>query len=264
MSKPLIEVCQISKEYTRVRKPPSLRQDFSRWLRALWASSDTRSETLLALQDVSFSVRAGENVAIIGRNGAGKSTLLRLLCGISQPTSGRITVHDDFIAILSPQAGFIGTRSGRENVYLMAAMYGVMPRRIDDLLPEIIAFAELEDAIHDAVDHYSSGMRARLAFSVIIHVAPSILFIDEALAVGDAAFQEKCLLALQDLQQKGHTLVFVSHAMNIVARFCQRAIWLEKGQLVADGDAIAIIKQFEAFQKLTEKSDLTQRTEKAD
>lgn len=247
MNKDLIVVRQVSKQYTRVTHKPSLRQDFGRWLSAFWSQQSTQHEPLLALQDISFTIQQGESVAIIGRNGAGKSTLMRLLAGISQPSSGEIQVRDKFIAILSPQVGFIGVRSGRENIYLMAGMYGISPRRIDGLLDEIIGFAELESAIYDPVDHYSSGMRARLSFSIALHIAPNILFIDESLAVGDAPFQEKCMDALEILQQKGHTLVLISHAMPAVERLCPRTLWLENGQLMADGSTSAILPQFEDF-----------------
>jgi len=238
----LIVAQQLSKQYTRVKHRPSLRQDFRR----LWSPKQVDYEPLMALKDVSFTLEKGQSLGIIGRNGAGKSTLMRLMAGVNQPSSGSIRVYEPFMAILSPQAGSIGVRSGRENIYLMASMHGVMPRLVDGLMDKIIAFAELEDAIDDMVDHYSSGMKARLSFSVALHIAPSIFLIDESLAVGDMPFQEKCMLALEGLQQQGHTLVLISHGMSAVERLCSRTLWLDQGQVVADGPTTAVVRKFRA------------------
>ncbi|WP_248768030.1 ABC transporter ATP-binding protein [Pseudomonas sp. MWU12-2345] len=188
-----------------------------------------------ALKAISLQIRRGETVGIIGRNGSGKSTLLQLLCGTLTPTQGTLQVQGRIAALLELGAGFNPEFSGRENVYLNAAVLGLTPAQIDARFEEIQAFANIGDFIEQPIKTYSSGMLVRLAFAVSVCVEPDILIVDEALSVGDAAFQFKCLNRLETLTKSGTTLLFVSHDMNLVKRFCHRVIYLDQGQLVASG-----------------------------
>lgn len=187
-----------------------------------------------ALNDVSLNVRRGETVGILGRNGSGKSTLLQIVAGILQPTQGRVTTQGRIAALLELGAGFNPEFSGRENAILNASILGFSEAEISARLPDIVEFSSLGDFIDQPVKTYSSGMFARLAFAVAINVDPDILIIDEALAVGDAGFQLKCLLKMRALQERGVTIIFCSHDSGSVTRLCDRAVVLERGRLVAD------------------------------
>lgn len=233
---PVIEVIGLSKRYFRQEYRASLRHEaLSLVRRALSRRRERRAQPFLALRDVSFRVRRGEALAIVGRNGSGKTTLLRLLAGIATPTSGSVAVRGRHAALIGLNAGFLTELSGRKNIYLNAAMYGVPPRGVDAIVEAIIDFAEIRPSIDTPVKHYSSGMAARLGFSIAVHVLPEIIFIDEALAVGDLAFQEKCMARMQELKAEGRTLVFVSHAPATVQELCERALWLDAGVLKLDG-----------------------------
>jgi lipopolysaccharide transport system ATP-binding protein len=188
-----------------------------------------------ALKDVSFEVKKGETVGIIGRNGSGKSTLLQMICGTLNPTSGSIQTNGRIAALLELGAGFNPDFTGRENVYMNAAVLGLSPAEVDLRFEEITAFAGIGEFIDQPVKTYSSGMSVRLAFAISVCVEPDILIVDEALAVGDAAFQFKCLERLQSLTQSGTTLLFVSHDMSMVKNFCQSAIYLQSGRERAQG-----------------------------
>jgi ABC-2 type transport system ATP-binding protein len=196
----------------------------------------SEQEDLWALQDVSAVIRTGETVGLIGANGAGKSTLLKVLSGIIKPTSGTVDVHGRVASLLELGAGFTGELSGRDNVYLNAALLGLPRRQVDRLFDDIVAFAELEDFIDNEVKHYSSGMYVRLGFAVAVHVDPDVLLIDEVLAVGDEAFQRKCLDRIESFQQAGKTILFVSHSLDLVEHLCTRGIVLDHGNVVFDGD----------------------------
>jgi lipopolysaccharide transport system ATP-binding protein len=189
-----------------------------------------------ALSEISFDVKKGETVGIIGRNGSGKSTLLQLICGTLTPTLGQITVHGRVAALLELGAGFNPEFTGRENVYLNAAILGLTRQQIDARLEDIFAFAEIGDFVDQPVKTYSSGMYVRLAFAVIAHVDADILIIDEALAVGDALFTQKCMRYLRRFRETG-TVLFVSHDSAAVTNLCQRAIWLREGKIMEQGDA---------------------------
>ncbi len=202
------------------------------------------SERIEAVRDVSFSVAAGETFGIIGRNGAGKSTLLKLLCGILKPTTGRIAVHGRVAALLSLGVGFHEQMSGRENVFLNGMVLGLSPREIRARFDDIVAFAELEDFIDAPVWTYSTGMRMRLAFSVAVNVDPDILIIDEVLAVGDIAFTEKCLERMRMFQEKGKTLLLVTHDTATLMAWCRRALWLDQGQVRALGDPAEVAQTY--------------------
>jgi lipopolysaccharide transport system ATP-binding protein len=202
------------------------------------------SNILWALNNVSFEVSKGEVVGIIGRNGAGKSTLLKILSRITPPARGRVEIHGRTSSLLEVGTGFHNELTGRENVYLNATILGMRKKEVDRKFEEIVEFSGVEKFLDTPVKRYSSGMRVRLAFAVAAHLEPEILIIDEVLAVGDAAFQEKCLTKMQDVGTDGRTVFFVSHNMQAVTRLCQRVITLENGQIVADGATHQIVAQY--------------------
>ena len=190
-----------------------------------------------ALKDVSFEIKKGETVGIIGRNGSGKSTLLQMICGTITPTSGSIQTNGRIAALLELGSGFNPEFTGRENVYMNASVLGLRKEQIDERFNEIVAFADIGDFLEQSVKTYSSGMAVRLAFSVAIHVEPDILIVDEALAVGDVMFQMKCLDRLAAIRALGTTILFVSHSLEQVRRFCLSAIWLDHGKVQVVGDS---------------------------
>jgi len=192
-------------------------------------------ERVHALRDVSFTVAQGETVGIIGKNGAGKSTLLKLIAGVSSPTSGSITVSRKVAPLIELGAGFHPELNGRENIYLNGVILGLKESHIRKHFDEIIDFAEVRDFIETPLKYYSSGMYMRLAFAVAVFTNPEILLVDEILAVGDEGFQKKCLAKMDEFKRKGTTIVYVSHAMDTVAKFCERVIYLERGAVKYDG-----------------------------
>jgi ABC-type polysaccharide/polyol phosphate transport system ATPase subunit len=198
-----------------------------------------------AVRDVSFSIESGEAVGVIGRNGSGKTTLLRLIAGIFRPSAGRLQVDGSIASLLELGAGFHPDFTGRENVYMNGAIHGLKRRYVDAQMDEIVSFAELERFIDVPVRTYSAGMYMRLGFSVAAHLDPDILLLDEVFAVGDEAFQRKCMAKILDLKARGRTLVFVSHSAPAVERLCERAILLSGGQLLADGPARDSIAQYQ-------------------
>jgi ABC-type polysaccharide/polyol phosphate transport system ATPase subunit len=210
----------------------------------LWRDSRLRGVPVHALDGVSFSVRAGETVGVIGRNAAGKSTLLQCLAGTLQPTSGACEVHGRVGALLELGAGFHPDFSGRDNVHLNATVLGMTRQEIDARFDAIAAFADVGEFIDAPVKTYSSGMYVRLAFAVAVAVEPDVLLIDEALAVGDLRFQMKCLEHMRGLQRRGTTIVLVSHSVEQVRRFCDRALWLDHGRLVMDGPAATVTDRY--------------------
>jgi lipopolysaccharide transport system ATP-binding protein len=203
-----------------------------------------RKNELWALKDVSFEVGDGEALGIIGRNGAGKSTLLKILSRITKPTSGAAEIRGRIGSLLEVGTGFHSELSGRENIFLNGAILGMKRTEIDAKFDEIVAFSEIEKFIDTPVKHYSSGMYMRLAFSVAAHLEPEILIVDEVLAVGDVAFQKKCLNKMRDVGKNGRTVLFVSHDMQAVSRLCSRAIWLRDGHLVKTGETGAVITEY--------------------
>ncbi len=192
-------------------------------------------EDFWALRDVNLVVRRGETVGITGPNGSGKSTLLKVLSGILRPTSGEIRVNGRVASLLELGAGFDGELTGRENVYLNSALLGVPKAETDRLFDKIVDFSELSDFIDNPVKHYSSGMYIRLGFAVAVHVDPDLLIIDEVLAVGDAAFQQKCIDRIRLFQREGKTILFVSHSASQVTSLCSRALLLDHGSVLFDG-----------------------------
>src|SRR5437870_1519592 len=206
-----------------------------RRLRSNGSNSNHRPQHIWALKDVSFEVREGEVVGIIGRNGAGKSTLLKILARVTKPTTGYGEVRGRMGSLLEVGTGFHPELTGRENVYLSGAILGMGMKEIARKFDEIVAFAEVEDFIDTPLKHYSTGMQMRLAFAVAAHLEPEILLVDEVLAVGDAAFQRKCMGKMGDAAKAGRTVLFVSHNMAAVRSLCERAFVLSQGQIALSG-----------------------------
>jgi lipopolysaccharide transport system ATP-binding protein len=201
---------------------------------------------LWALRDVTFDVDQGVILGIIGANGAGKSTLLKIIARVTRPTEGRVTGRGRVVSLIELGAGFNPDFSARENILMNAAMHGIPRAEVLSQFDDIVQFAEVERFLDSAVRHFSSGMYLRLAFSVAIHMKPSILLADEILAVGDIAFQERCLQRVDEEAKKGLTVLFVSHDMQAVARLCQRVIWLDKGRVVRDGNPSDVVAEYQA------------------
>jgi len=206
--------------------------------------SHPKKRELWALRDINLEVRDGERVGIIGQNGAGKSTLLKIFSRITKPTNGRARIYGRVGSLLEVGTGFHSELSGRENIFLSGAIMGMKRREIKQRFDEIVAFAETEEFLDTPVKHYSSGMYMRLAFAVAAHLEPEILIVDEVLAVGDIAFQKKCLNKMRDVSQSGRTVLFVSHDMSAIARICERAIALNHGKVVSEGAANDVISQY--------------------
>lgn len=243
---PVIVVEGVWKRYRRKSHQLSLRHEAARLLAAPFRRAGAAGEApFWALRDISFTVRQGEAVALVGRNGSGKTTLLRVLSGITSPTRGQVAVRGRFAPLIALGAGFNFERTGRENIFLNAAILGVSPRRTREIVDAIIAFAELGDFIDEPVKRYSSGMITRLGFSIAINVLPDIVFIDEVLAVGDAAFQAKCVARLHEMKAEGRTLILVTHAAGAVRELCERAIWLDRGEQRVDGAAEDVVAEYE-------------------
>jgi ABC-2 type transport system ATP-binding protein len=196
------------------------------------------SEEFWALRDVDLEIGAGQTVGLIGPNGSGKSTLLKVLSGILAPTTGAVTVRGRIASLLELGAGFNGELTGRENIFLNAAILGLTRRETQRHFDDIVAFSELEPFIDNQVKHYSSGQYVRLGFAVAVHVDPDILLVDEVLAVGDESFQRKCLLKIAEYQQRGCTILFVTHALDLVPRICSRGVVLDHGRVLHDGDPV--------------------------
>lgn len=197
-----------------------------------------------ALRDMSFEVRKGQTFGIIGRNGAGKSTLLQILCGTLTPTGGSVEVNGRVAALLELGAGFNPEFTGKENVYLNASVLGLSTLEIDQRFGSIIAFADIGEFIDQPVKTYSSGMFVRLAFAIAIHVEPDILIIDEALSVGDVAFQNKCMLKIRELRDNGTTLLFVTHDLSTLQLICDRVAWLNRGEVMMIGDPVTVSQEY--------------------
>ena len=248
----VISVEGVGKRYLLAHRaggdPTTFREYVAGELRAVVARLTGRrpppSEEFWALSDVSFGIRHGETVGIVGRNGAGKSTLLKILSRITEPTNGRVQIYGTIASLLEVGTGFHPELSGRENIFLNGAMLGMKRTEIARKFDEIVAFSEIEKFIDTPVKRYSSGMFVRLAFAVAAHLEPDILIIDEVLAVGDSAFQKKCLGKISSVARQGRTVLFVSHNMVAVKSLCTRAILLKTGALVEDGDPVRVVSQY--------------------
>ena len=235
---PGIEFAQVSKRF-QIQEGRTLRE----FVPALFRGRGW-SPPFYALRDVTFSVARGETLGIIGRNGSGKSTILKLIAGVMAPSEGEINVYGRVSPLIELGAGFHPDLTGRENVFLNASILGMSRKEVSARFDEIISFAELWDFVDTPVKRYSSGMYIRLGFSVAVHSDPEILLIDEVLAVGDAAFQEKCLAKMQEFRSRGVTIVLVSHSMALVQDFCERAILVNGGRLLADGAPAEVVQHY--------------------
>jgi lipopolysaccharide transport system ATP-binding protein len=212
-------------------------------------------ETIWALRDVSFEVKSGEVVGFIGSNGAGKSTLLKVLSRITEPTQGRALIRGRVGSLLEVGTGFHPELTGRENIYLSGTILGMKRIEIDRKFDEIIAFAEVDKFLDTPVKRYSSGMAVRLGFAVAAHLEPEVLLVDEVLAVGDLAFQKKCLGKMGDVAKRGRTVLFVSHNMIAVQNMCQRVIWLQNGRLMEDGPTSDVLGKYLSASFSSQTSD---------
>ncbi|HET7270385.1 MAG TPA: ABC transporter ATP-binding protein [Rubrobacter sp.] len=242
---PVISLQGIGKKY---RISPSR----SSWVRDMFSPGKAkRSHEFWALQDINLDVEPGTTLGVLGRNGAGKSTLLSIICGVLRPTTGEVEVDGRLAAIFGLGAGFNPEFTGRENVMLNGLILGIDHQEMLDRFDDIAAFADIGEFIDQPVKTYSSGMRARLGFAVAINVEPDILVLDEALSAGDAAFKKKALQRMYDLRDSGTTVLFVSHSMGMVKRFCTEAVLLNKGHIVASGDPEEVVDE---YRNMLEKS----------
>jgi ABC-2 type transport system ATP-binding protein len=240
MAEPAIIVGNVSKDFML----PHLRQTTikSRVLHAFHRSETV--EVQHVLHGISFHVKQGEFFGIVGRNGCGKSTLMKIIAGIYPPTTGEVSVFGKIVPFIELGVGFHPELSGRENVYLNGALLGFSVHEVDAMYDEIVAFAELEASMDQKLKNYSSGMQVRIAFSVATHARADILLVDEVLAVGDAAFKQKCYEHFRALKRSGTTIVFVTHEMSNVREFCDRAILIEGGSIAVEGGAEEVAQKY--------------------
>ena len=247
MEKGSVEVNDLSKVYHLYNKSSDrLRETFS-------IKKKKYSKDHYALKNINISIKHGESVGIVGTNGSGKSTLLKLITGVVTPTTGEIKTEGKIAALLELGAGFNPEYTGIENVYLNGTMMGYTEEEMEKRVPAIVDFADIGEFIYQPVKSYSSGMFARLAFAVSINVEPDILIVDEALSVGDTRFQVKCIDKMRELQESGTTILFVTHAIEQIKRFCTRAIWIKNGKIVEDGEASQVVDLYDNFMKYGER-----------
>ncbi len=233
-----IKVSNVSKHYHIYEKP------VDRLKQSLYRGRKQFYRVFKALDNVSFEVKKGETVGIIGRNGAGKSTLLQMICGTLTPSNGDIQINGRVAALLELGAGFNPEFTGHENVFMNATLLGLSQQEIDERYDEILEFAGIGDFIDQPVKTYSTGMYVRLAFAIQANVDPEILIVDEALAVGDASFVHKCMTRFRELREEGTTILFVSHDATAVKTLCDSAIWLDKGEIVSSGSSSIVVDQY--------------------
>lgn len=240
MAEPMIELREVWKTFHRHTGKLLLRSHMEKLF-----SRRARLEPFDVLKNVSFRIGRGESVGIVGGNGAGKSTLLSLVAGLVPPDRGSVTVNGRVAALLELGSGFHPDLTGAENVALNAALLGMSRRELRQAYCGVVEFAELADFMNEPLRTYSAGMMMRLAFSVAVNAAPDILLIDEVLAVGDQAFQAKCLHKIQEFRRQGRTIVCVSHAASMIQQLCNRAIWLDHGDLLLDGTASEVTDAYQ-------------------
>jgi ABC-type polysaccharide/polyol phosphate transport system ATPase subunit len=235
----LVECQSVTKSFRRHTGQQLLRTHLTDWFRR------TPAQKFYALKNVSFTVARGESLAVVGRNGAGKSTLLSLLCGLSKPDSGAIRISGHVAPLLELGSGFHPDLTGAENIGLNAALLGFTRRQTRSLHGSIVEFSGLEDFINEPLRTYSSGMVMRLAFSIAVNLDPEILIIDEVLAVGDQGFQTKCFERILQFRQSGRSLLCVSHSPEMLRNLCDKAIWLDAGELVMSGDTDSVLEAYQ-------------------
>lgn len=243
MSETVIRLEHITKIYKLYNRP----QD--RFKETFSLTHKKYSKDFYALRDISFTIGRGESVGFVGKNGSGKSTLLKILTGVLNETSGVKNINGRISALLELGAGFNQEFSGIENIFLNGTIMGIPREEMEKRVDSIVKFADIGDFIYQPVKTYSSGMFVRLAFAVAIHVDPEILIVDEALAVGDTRFQMKCMDKFMEFMEAGKTILFVSHDINMIKRFCSRAIWINEGDMVMDGETDAVTDQYTDFLK---------------
>jgi len=265
MGRPIIEVRNLSKVYKLgAIGTNSLKEEIGRlWTSIKGNGEARRNGEFWALRDVSFDVQPGEVVGIIGRNGAGKSTLLKILSRITQQTTGEVTLRGRMASLLEVGTGFHPDLTGRENIYLNGAILGMKKSEIARKFDEIVAFAEVEEFIDTPVKRYSSGMYVRLAFAVAAYLEPEILVIDEVLAVGDLAFQNKCIGKMGDVAKKGRTVIVVSHNMQVISSLCSQSIYLENGRVIAEGKVANVVAAYLRDLEFTENNQFISNKNRA-
>ena len=236
----IVRFIKVSKAFRRFEHQPFLLRTVLRWL----TGRREQPREFWPLQEVSFDIRRGETIGVIGQNGSGKSTLLRLMAGAAYPTRGHIAVRGRIAPLLALGAGFQPDMTGRECVEVNGTALGLSPDEIAARMSAIVTFAELADFMETPVRYYSSGMLARLGFSVAVHTAPDLLLVDEVLSVGDHAFQQKCIVRINHLREQGVTIVFVSHDGGAVQKLCDRVLWLRDGKLYRDGAPDLVVDEY--------------------
>jgi ABC-type polysaccharide/polyol phosphate transport system ATPase subunit len=236
---PLIEVKNVSKTFPHAGESKLLRVHLQERLLG------RKRNVFYALKNISFELNKGESLGIVGSNGAGKSTLLSLVSGLCRPNEGELAVHGSVAPLLELGSGFHPDLTGRENVFLNASLLGLSRQRTHACFEQIVDFSEVRAFIDEPLRTYSSGMVMRLAFSVAIHIEPDILLVDEVLAVGDQAFQNKCFEQIQTFRKKGNTLLFVSHSPALVMSFCDRCLWIDHGQAMMTGPTAEVLHAYQ-------------------
>ncbi|WP_086444934.1 ABC transporter ATP-binding protein [Candidatus Enterococcus lemimoniae] len=243
MSDYAIDIQNITKTYNMYKKPSD------RFKEALNPMKKTYHDLFYALKDVTMQIEKGEMIGFVGENGSGKSTILKIITGVLTPTSGSMTIDGKISALLELGSGFNPEYSGYENIFLNGMVLGFSREEMEERVDEVIKFADIGDHLYQPVKTYSSGMFVRLAFAVAINVDPDILIVDEALAVGDLEFQLKCMEKFTEIKNSGKTILFVSHDVNSVRRFCDRTFWLKNGEVVEYGDTMDVTTNYENFLK---------------
>ncbi len=271
MNPVVISVKGISKRYSRtdgkswsfLRAIPIYLSNLGRRLRGRSVLPSIKPENeFWALKDINFDVKRGQRIGIIGRNGAGKSTLLKILSRLVYPTEGEVRIRGRVTSLLEVGTGFNMNQSGRENIYLNASLHGLDKNEIDAIFDEIVVFSGVGEFLDMPVKHYSSGMYMRLAFSVAAHLDPDILLMDEVLAVGDLSFQKKCLQRVENLASEGRTIIFVSHSMGDIARFCDHLLWIDQGKIRYAGNVIEGITLYQNDLAPQQSANLSDRTDR--
>ena len=248
MHKKMIEVKNVSMKFRMSDEPiNSLKEIFTTAV-----TGKLKFNEFLALDNVSFELEKGKTLGLIGKNGAGKSTMLKLISGIMKPTSGTIITRGNIVPMLELGAGFDLELTGRENIYLNGAILGYSKEYLESKYEEIVDFAEIREFIDMPIRNYSSGMMARLAFSIASVVSPEILIVDEILAVGDVAYQEKSFNRMKELMSGGATVLFVSHDLEKIEEMCDKVMWLDKGKLIMFGDTEEVVKEYKKAQGIKE------------
>ncbi|MFN3372581.1 MAG: ABC transporter ATP-binding protein [Chloroflexus sp.] len=255
----MIEFDNVSRQFVRRQNAATIQERFMGLIRGL-----PPAEAFWAVRDVSFAVEEGQSIGLVGHNGAGKSTILKLMTRVLEPTSGRVTTRGRIAALLELGSGFHPELSGRENVFLYGSLMGFSRKEMQRKLPEIIEFSEIGPFLDTEVKHYSSGMYTRLAFAVATAVDPDILITDEVLAVGDEAFQRKCIDRIYGFRRAGKTIVFVSHALEVVRSLCDTAVWLDHGEMKAYGPAHEVVDAYLAAVNERERIEFEQAEQDED